>query len=429
MRIITERKFKQVLVGIAVIFMLLPQQMLFSQTKPDFSRPATADKKPLPKEIVEAALQQVETDFIDPALINGEAWQSIRSQYQQRSYNSSEEAYNAIRDMLKVLKDPRTRFLDPKEFKQELGTGDQTAGIGIRLAIDDMTKQMIVIEPIDNEPAQKAGIQAKDMVLKIDGYSTQGMEVIKAAALLRGKEGLPVTVTVQRGKKVLDFKIKRKIISLPAVRWNSQDVLGRKVGYIRWAQFSANATEETRKAIESLERKAVDGYVLDLRGTPGGLLQSGMEITRLWLNQGLIATFVDRKGEKTREEATQTALTQKPVVILVDANSAAASEILASALQENQRAKLVGVRTFGLNTVQSVKPLPDGSVLAVTVLKWLTPKGGDINGKGVEPDVNVPLPETDRKLLSSQPELIGTISDSQYAKALEVLNQLIQSKN
>ena len=428
MKIIRRKKLKQLLAGILTISILFPQQMVISQSILASKKLLPTAAEPIPKKVVEEVLQRIETEYVDSTLINGKDWQSIRNRYLNRSYQSTGEAYAAIREMLKVLKDPYTRFLNPKEFNNMqsiVGIG----GIGLQIEINEVTKKVTVIEPIDDSPAQKAGIRAGDILLKIDGQSTQGMDVNEAVTRLKGKIGTSVAVTVQREQQLLVIHVKRADFAVKPVRWNSQSSPVGKVGYIRLAQFRSDAKEEVQKAISLLEQQGVMGYIMDVRGNPGGLLDLAIEITRLWLNNGLIATFINREGQPKREEAKQTALTQKPLVILVDRGSAAASEILAGALQENQRAQLVGVRTFGRNTVQSIRALSDDSALVVTISKWLTPKGLDISGRGLIPDVDTPLSETERKMLSTQRNLIGTTADPQYAKALEVLNQLIQKSN
>jgi carboxyl-terminal processing protease len=180
-----------------------------------------------------------------------------------------------------------------------------------------------------------------------------------------------------------------------------------------------------RDAIKDLEKQQVTGYVLDLRSNPGGLLYSSIEIARMWIDQGGIVSTVDRQGESDRQEANNRALTDKPLVVLVDGGSASASEILSGALQDDKRATLVGTQTFGKGLVQSVRGLGDGSGLAVTIAKYLTPSGRDINKLGIAPDVVFELSEAQRKELQQDRTKVGTPADPQYVKAVDVLKQKI----
>jgi carboxyl-terminal processing protease len=181
-----------------------------------------------------------------------------------------------------------------------------------------------------------------------------------------------------------------------------------------------------RAAIENLEASRVDGYILDLRGNPGGLLYTSIEIARMWLDKGTIVSTIDRQGEKQREVARDRALTAKPLVVLVDKGSASASEILSGALQDNKRAMVVGTQTFGKGLVQSVRPLRDGSGLAVTIAKYHTPAGRDINKHGIDPDVVVDLTDAQRQnLWVKEREKLATSEDPQFAKALDILGKEI----
>jgi carboxyl-terminal processing protease len=380
-----------------------------------------------PKELVDEVWQIIDRQYVD-ATFNQVDWQAVRREYLNRPYTKQEEAYSAIREMLKKLGDPYTRFLDPEEFKNmQIDTSGELTGVGIQLAQDEQTKKLMVIAPIEDTPAFQAGILAKDVISKIDGKSTEGMDVNDAVKLIRGKEGTAVTLTIKRGDEEKEYKLTRARIEIHPVRFNVQNTPSEKVGYIRLTQFSANAAQEMRAAIKALEAQQVTGYVLDLRSNPGGLLYSSVEIARMWIDQGGIVSTVDRQGETDRQEANNRALSDKPMVVLVDGGSASASEILSGALQDDKRATLVGTKTFGKGLVQSVRGLGDGSGLAVTIAKYLTPSGRDINKHGIDPDVVLELTEEQRKQLQQDRTKIGTPADPQYVKAAEVLQQKIAS--
>jgi carboxyl-terminal processing protease len=228
----------------------------------------------------------------------------------------------------------------------------------------------------------------------------------------------------------MSYTLERAKIELHSVTFSERPGDGSApIGYIRLTQFSANAAPEMRDAIQKLEAKNVAGYVLDLRSNPGGLLYASIDIARMWMNEGVIVSTVDRNGETDRQQANRSALTQKPVVVLVDGGSASASEILSGALQDNKRAIIIGTKTFGKGLVQSVRSLGDGSGMAVTVAKYLTPSGRDINKHGIDPDIEVKLTDEQREFLGENRDKIGTLEDAQYAKALEVLQSEIAKAN
>lgn len=381
-----------------------------------------------PKELVDEVWQIIDRTYVD-ATFNQVDWKAIRNQYLNRSYASKDEAYKAIREMIKRLGDPYTRFMDPQEFKNmQIDTSGELTGVGIQLAADEKTKKLTVIAPIEDSPAFSAGVLAKDIITHIDGKSTEGMDVNKAVTLIRGQAGTQVKLSILRDNKPLEFTLKRARIEIHPVRASFQKTPIGGVGYIRLVQFSANAPTEMRAAIEKLEKQQVNGYILDLRLNPGGLLYTSIEIARMWLQEGSIVSTVNRQGEQDRERANRRALTDKPLVVLVDSGSASASEILSGALQDNKRATLVGTKTFGKGLVQSVRGLGDGSGLAVTIAKYLTPNGRDINKHGIDPDVELKITDEQRRVLfTSERDKVGTSADPQYAKALEVLTQRVRA--
>jgi carboxyl-terminal processing protease len=382
--------------------------------------PTSTTSQESPKALVEEVWQKVEDSYID-AKLNQQDWNAVRQRYLNRPYGSYEEAYQAIREMLKLLGDPLTRFFDPVEFKN-LQVSSDVAGIGIQLSNDRET-QGVMIEPIENSPAQKAGILPEDIITTIDGKPVDRKTLNEVIALLGGKVETSVTLGILRNGQPITFRVQRANIEIIPVRYRAEETAFGRVGYIRLNQFSAKATQDMQAAIGALEAQNVKGYILDLRFNPGGVLFASINITRMWLDRGIIVSTIDRNGIKDRHQANHRALTQKPLVILVNGNSANGSEIVAAALQENKRATLVGTRTFGNNLIQSRGPLQDGSGLVVTIAKWLTPTERDINHKGLNPDVVLELTDRQRQDMVSDRSKMGTAADPQFAKALEMLNQ------
>ncbi|NEQ67189.1 MAG: PDZ domain-containing protein, partial [Symploca sp. SIO2D2] len=281
---------------------------------------------------------------------------------------------------------------------------------------NSQTGELEVVAPIAGSPASEAGIKARDRILEIDGTLASTLTIDEAAARMRGPAGTKVTLKVKAGNEEPKYiELVRDRIALNPVYFTlAQQPDGLPVGYIRLTQFSANATEGIAEAIENLESQGADAYILDLRNNPGGLLQAGIEIARLWLDEGTIVYTVNRQGTLGSFEANSLALNEDPLVVLVNQGTASASEILAGALQDNGRAKIIGEQTFGKGLIQSLFDLADGSGLAVTVAKYETPNHTDIHKLGITPDVQVPL----EPISFSQ---IGTAADSQYQAAIELL--------
>ncbi len=417
----SSQRFSQL--QVAFIGGAIATAAILSVFSPVGCRSVGAQLQDSPKVVVDEVWQLVDREYVD-GTFNHVDWQATRQSLLSQNYTSKQQAYDAIRAALKQLGDPYTRFLDPKNYQAltEQSIVGQLSGIGIQLKQNAKTNELVVEETVANTPALKAGIKAGDRILAIDGKSAQGMKVEDASKLIRGKAGTPVTLRIARlGQSEFDVKITRANIEVPKVSYDLKQESSRRVGYIRLDEFSASAPAQMRRAIQDLKAKQVDGFVLDLRGNPGGLLVSGVEIARMWLDKGAIVRTVDRVGGKEELKANQTALTKKPLVVLVDGNSASASEILTGALKDNKRAVVVGSTTFGKGLVQQLHRLSDGSGLAVTIEHYFTPNGTDINHKGIQPDVRIDLTQAQQRQLGADRALIGTHSDPQYARAIAVL--------
>ena len=379
------------------------------------------------KEVIDHVWQIVYRDFLDS---NGKFqksnWINLRKEVLSKTYSDSNEAYDAIRDMLSNLDDSYTRFLEPKEFNQmRIDTSGELTGVGIQIVKDKESDDLIIISPIEDTPAFDAGIQARDKILSIDDISTEGMNIEDAVKLIRGQRGTKVKLEILRGSQSFFKTLSREKIEIKSVSSKvNQTKNGLSIGYVRIKQFNANASKETRDAIKDLETKKVAGYVLDLRSNPGGLLESSIDISRHFINKGVIVSTVSKDGLKETKKGNGQALTKKPLVVLVNEGSASASEIVSGAIKDNKRGKLVGKKTFGKGLVQSMRTLVDGSGLTVTVAKYLTPNGTDINKSGIIPDIEVRM--NINPILQRE---IGTRKDKQYRAGEKELINIINRKN
>ena len=387
-----------------------------------------------PKEVIDQVWQIVYRDYLDSTGAYSDArWRQLRKDLLTKSYAGEEESYEAIKGMLASLDDPYTRFLDPKEFKEmRIDTSGELMGVGIQLSLDKDTKELIVVSPIEGTPASRAGVQSQDVIVSIDGAPTKGMTTADAVKLIRGPEGTSVVLGLRRKGEILNVPLTRARIEINAVKSALNTAAnGSRIGYIRLKQFNANASREMRAAIQDLEDQGAQGYVLDLRSNPGGLLEASIDIARQWLNKGTIVSTRTREGIRDVRRATGSAITDKPMVVLIDQGSASASEILSGALQENERAQLVGQKTFGKGLVQAVRGLSDGSGMTVTIAKYLTPNGTDIHQNGIQPDISAEMSE--KEIRNFKIEDLGTSRDRQYRvaettliKALKEVNQVYQ---
>ena len=382
-----------------------------------------------PKEIIDQVWQIIYRDFLDySGKYNVDNWIKLRKEILTTKYLENEDAYIAIRDMLTNLDDPYTRFLEPKDFNEmRIDTTGELMGVGIQISLDEVTNKIVVVSPIEGTPASLAGIKSKDIIVSIDGNSIEGMSIDSTVKLIRGKKGTKVELGIIRDGKLLKVLLIRDKIEINVVESRINNTIsGVKIGYLRLKQFNAKSPKEMSLSIKKLESQKPFGYVLDLRSNPGGLLEASIEIARQWIDTGIIVSTKTKDGITDIRKAKSRALTNRPVVVLIDEGSASASEILSGAIKDNNRGILVGKKTFGKGLVQSVRSLPDGSGLTVTVAKYLTPSGKDINKNGIEPDVRADLLLNDKNKLTNSD--LGTIKDSQYVAAENILLKKYRSK-
>lgn len=374
------------------------------------------------KTLVDEVWQIVNYTYVDGSF-NHTDWQAVRHKLLNADYSSKAQAYGAIQTSLKKLNDPYTRFLDPQELANlQQDTAGQLSGIGARLSLNQSTKMLTVTETVANSPAAKSGLKSGDRVLEVDGKTVKGLDAFKTIGLVRGKPGTRVKLKVIRGdKEVIPLTLTRQIVQMKNLTATVKQEKNMRIGYIRLAEFANQVDEQLKAAIQSLENQSVKGFVLDLRENPGGVVRVAANVSSFWLNQGTIVKTVMRNGDTQIAQVDRKAITNLPLVLLVNGGSASASEIVAGALQDNRRAILVGTRTFGKGIVQQMHRLSDGSGLNVTVAHYFTPKGTNINHKGILPDIVIPLNPLQTQKLLENPKLVASPSDPQYQAAVQSL--------
>lgn len=315
---------------------------------------------------------------------------NLVQQYYVEDVDAKKLIYGGIKGMLGEL-DPHTNFLPPEIFKEfETETSGEFGGLGIEIAVQNGV--LTVLAPIEDTPAWKAGIQGGDKIVSINGESTKGFSLVEAAQKMRGKRGQAVKLGIYRDgfNEPKEYSVMRDVIKIKSVKYTDME---DGYGYIRLTSFIESSASDLEKAISDHQKKhkALRGLIIDLRNNPGGLLDQSVKISDLFLDEGVIVSTIGRnkKAKETVSAKRDKNLGDFPIVILLNEYSASASEILAGALQDNKRAVVMGQRSFGKGSVQSVVKLGDGSGLKMTVARYYTPNGRSIQAEGIKPDIEV----------------------------------------
>ncbi|MFS6826232.1 carboxyl-terminal processing protease CtpZ [Cyanobium sp. ATX-6F1] len=347
------------------------------------------------QELVVASWSLVNQSFVDPSRFDQVRWRRLRQKALERPILSSEDAYAAIESMLEPLGDPYTRLLRPADFATlRSNTEGTVTGVGLQLALADEEGSIVVVAPLEGSPAQRAGISSGSQVLAIEGQAASDLGLEATAAALRGPEGSEVHLSLVSPEGLLrDVTLERQRVDLQPVRSRLLEEGAHRLGYLRLSQFSETVPGSFQAAIEALEAAGMEGLILDLRNNSGGLVSAGLAVANGLLDNQPIVETMDRDGLGMPQQAGPGQLFGGPMLTLVNGGTASASEILAGALQDDGRSELLGSRTFGKGLIQTLIPLGDGSGLAVTVARYQTPSGRDIQNLGIEPDRPLAKPE------------------------------------
>ena len=345
-----------------------------------------------------------------------ETWHSLEQKFVDKTkIDHKRMVYGAISGMVSAVGDPYTSFFDPTDTKKFMeDTSGSFEGIGMEIGIKH--GQLLVVTPLENSPAKKAGIRAGDIIIKIDSKTAANMSADEAVDLIRGPKGTEVTLTIYREdwKETKDIKLTRAVISVPSLKWEIKD---GDVAYVQLYQFTEKASNDFKAAAVDIVNSPAKRIVLDVRNNPGGYLSVAQDIAGWFLKKGETVTHENSGDERDNVDYLSegpSLLAKYPTVVLINSGSASASEILAGALRDNRQVQLIGEKSFGKGSVQQLMPFSDGSSLKVTIAKWLTPNGEQISEIGLAPDIEV------KKTIDDEDK--G--KDPQLDKAIEIVKGL-----
>ena len=390
---------------------------LYSQESPDTERDSAYETISLFTKVVE----QIREHYVD-----------------QDKTKYKDLIYGALNGMLQSL-DPHSQFMDPEMYSDmKDDTTGHFGGLGIVISIKDAV--LTIVAPMEDTPGFKAGLMSGDKIIEIDGKSTEGLSLQEAVKKLRGDPGTKVTIKILRPKNrdIKDVELVRAVINVPSVK--DARILEDGIGYVRIVQFNEPTANALQESLDKLSGEGMQALILDLRNNPGGLLTSAVEVSQKFLRRGDLIVFTLGRNEKQQQvfrAKGRYRFGDLPMVVLVNGGSASASEIVAGALQDHKRAMLIGEKTFGKGSVQSVLPLDDGAAIRLTTAKYYTPSKRVIHEKGIEPDIVVPMnPDDWRKLLikrsrpeNAEPEEgeedVSGVVDIQLERAVDVLKGIM----
>ena len=405
-------KKKQLLIFVLSVLILVifnkVFMSVFTKTNAFYTRQALINNEEIaPQKLFDKTWKVINREYYEPSL-NNQNWYRWKEHYRNK-IKTDEDARVAIDTMIASLNEPYTRFMPKKDF-EDLTTSITSKIYGIGVNIYSNAGKIEIFNVMPATPADFAQLKQGDIITAVNGKDINGMNVSDVAAIVRGPENSVVELTILRNNKKLTKKIKRKEIKIKSVK---SSVLDNHIGYIQILSFMSGTTPN--EFLEALENtKNTDSLILDLRGNTGGLLDNAVFIADMFINNGTIVDIIYRNGYKKSIKAQDEHFgMQKPVVVLVNGASASASEILSGALKDTHKATLVGRKTFGKGLVQKVVPLPNQTGVNVTIARYLTPNGTDINKLGIKPDIEVG---------NEFDFFVGNQKDEQLEKAKEVLN-------
>jgi len=356
--------------------------------------------------ILDEIYQILQEDFVDPQQINPELLR-----------------LGAIDGIIQALGDPHTVYIDPQTYALGVDIiSGSFQGIGAQVEQDPVSRSIVIVTLFRDSPAEKAGVRSGDVILAVDGETTEGWTVTQAVQRIRGAEGTPVTLRVQhRNGEVEEVTVVRETITIPTVFTRDlTDAAGApvpEIAYVELQQFTDQTVQDLSQELRNIGEQGFRALILDLRRNPGGALSATVDVADMFLDGGLVLTEVDRFGNETTLSANSGGeATGIPMAVLIGPGSASGAEVVAGALRDNGRATLIGETTFGKGSVNRLRPLSDGGALYVTIARWLTPKGEQIEGVGLAPDQVVPLTEEDA---------IDAERDDQLFAAIDFLRQSI----
>ena len=373
------------------------------------------------QQLVVESWKLVNQSYVSPERFETIHWKRLRQKALEGTIESSDQAYSAIETMLAPLGDPYTRLLRPDDYStMKASNQGSLSGVGLQLAHGNTDGRIVVIASLEGSPAADAGVVSGTAVLAVNGEATDDLGLEATAARLRGDAGTQVVLTLEAPDGTRDeLTLERRSVDLRPVRTRRLRRDDHTLGYLRITQFSEGVPEQVQEAIAELSDKGIEGLVLDLRNNSGGLVSAGLAVADAFLSNEPIVETRNRDGIADPIQASANTLYAGPMVTLVNGGTASASEILAGALQDNDRSQLLGSRTFGKGLIQTLTNLSDGSGLAVTVAGYLTPSGRDIQGQGIEPDRLLDQPEPlnpggdgDRWLIDAQQMMEARLDQS-----------------
>jgi len=376
-----------------------------------------------------STISSEETESEKSGKVSGAAidWNKVTDK-EEEIYNTIDEYYlNGIdndkmkdgiyKGMVDSLGDPYTVYYNSEEYKQFTSSSSGTySGIGVAVSQNVTTGAITIVKTFKKGSGEKEGMKPGDVIYKVEGKKIEGLELSKVVSMIKGEEGTFVKVTVLRDGKEIEFNLERKKLEVDTVNYRMEDRSGKKIGYISVSEFDEVTASQFKSAISELNKEGMEGLVIDLRDNPGGLLDVTCEMLDRMIKKGLLVYTVDKYGKRVDQDATDSDSFDKPVAILVNGNSASASEVFSGAMKDYKAATLVGTKTFGKGIVQSIVPFGDGTAMKVTVSKYYTPNGVNIHGTGIEPDVVVELSKD-----ATKNGKYDRKNDNQLDKALDVV--------